>query len=50
MLCSHVPNLGQYEHIIEKFWIRFSVKKSIRQMKVMSEVITTAYAEIGDHK
>ena len=28
MLCSKVPNLGQYVHNVEKFWIRFSAKKT----------------------
>ena len=27
MPCSQIPKLGQYVRIIEKFWIRFSVKK-----------------------
>ena len=29
MPCSQVPKLGQYVLSIEKFWIRFSVKKLV---------------------
>ena len=33
MPSSQVPKLGQYLHIIEKFWIRFSVKKNFSKHK-----------------
>ena len=50
MLSFQVPKLGQWVQIIKIFWmVVFSLKKS-RQMKVMSEVITTATSEIGDDK
>ena len=33
MPSSQVPKLGQNLHIIEKFWIRFSVKKNFSKHK-----------------